>query len=131
MDADPEVGATDRTGAERHRGPAGQLAMRLGHERGRAFVACRDDADPGALEGIEQAEERLARDREGVADAGRAQRVGDEPADGPRAFCDDGCEVRSRHSLGRLGVGRGLGLGLRLGLSLCGRLGRGSVFRVG
>ena len=50
-----------------------------------AFVARRDDPDPGALERVEQPEERLARDGERVADAGRAQRVGDEPADGPRA----------------------------------------------
>ena len=44
-------------------GSPGQLAVGLGHERRGALVAGRDDPDPGALEGVEQAEERLARAR--------------------------------------------------------------------
>ena len=63
---------------------AGELGVGLGHERGGALVAGRDDADAGGLEALEQAEEALARDGEGLADAGGAKRVGEEPADGPR-----------------------------------------------
>ena len=62
-----------RRGSRGRRRAAGQLAVGLGHERGGALVAGGDDPDPGALEGVEQAEERLARDGEGVADAGRAE----------------------------------------------------------
>ncbi len=53
------------------------------------------DADAGCLEAFEQAEEALAGDREGVAHAGGAQRIGDEPPDGARAGW-----------FGGLGVGR-------------------------
>ena len=65
-------------------GRPGQLAVGLGHERRRTLVAGGDDADAGVAEGVEEAEERLAGHREGVADAGAAQGVGDEAPDGPR-----------------------------------------------
>ena len=55
--------------------------MRLGHERRGSLVTARDDADAGGFEGIEQPEEGLAGHREGVADTGGAQRIGDEPTD--------------------------------------------------
>ena len=55
VDADGEVRATDRARPERDRRASGQLAVRFGHERGCAFVTRRDDPDPGALEGVEQA----------------------------------------------------------------------------
>ena len=55
----------------------------------RAFMAGRDDADPGALEGVEEPEERLARDGEGVADARCTELVGDVAADGPWTGIDD------------------------------------------
>ena len=63
VDADGEVRATDRARPERDRRASGQLAVRFGHERGRALVTRGDDPDPGALEGVEQAEERFARAR--------------------------------------------------------------------
>ena len=86
VDPDGRGSRRRRRGSPRHdRRPAGQLAVGLGHERGGALVAGRDDPDPGALEGIEEAEERLARDGERVPDAGGAEGVGDEPADGARA----------------------------------------------
>ena len=85
VDPDREVGGADGARAERRRRPAGELAVGLRHERGRALVARGDDADPGRLEALEQAEEALAGHRERVADAGGPQGVGDEPADGPRA----------------------------------------------
>ena len=84
VDPDPQVGATDGARPEGDRRSSGQLAVGLGHERGAVLVACRDDPDAGALEGVEQAEERFARDGERVAHAGGPQRVGDEPTDGPR-----------------------------------------------
>ena len=88
--------AADGARPEADRRAAGQLAVRLGHERGGALVARRDDADPGGLEGVEQAEERLAGHGEGVADAGRAERVGDEPADGPRSGRRRPARLRAR-----------------------------------
>ena len=63
VDPDGEVRATDRAGPERDRGSPGQLAVGLGHERRGTLVARGDDPDPGALEGVEQAQERLARAR--------------------------------------------------------------------
>ena len=72
----------------------------------RALVAGRDDPDPGPFERVEQAEERLAGNREGVPDAGRAEGVGDEPADGPRPGVGHRLEVGgSRWSAGTAGVG--------------------------
>ena len=84
---------------------------------------------PAAFERVEQAEEGLAGHGEGVPDAGRAERVGDEPADGPRAGVDDRLEVGRSHGVGRSGgvggarrrarrlgsVGRRLGVGRRVG----------------
>ena len=61
VDADGEVRGADRARPERDRGSAGQLAMGLGHERRGTLVPRRDDPDPGALEGVEQAQERLTR----------------------------------------------------------------------
>ena len=86
----------DRARADARRGPAGQLPVRLGHERGAALVAGGDDPDPGVAERIEQPEERLAGDRERVADAGRAQGVGDEPADRPRSAAARSARARRR-----------------------------------
>ena len=63
VDADGEVGAPDGPRPEARRRSAGQLPVRLGHERRAALVARRDDADPGVLERVEHAEERLARAR--------------------------------------------------------------------
>ncbi len=97
VDPDREVGGPDRARAETHRGPPGQLGMRLGHERRRALVARRDDADAGIAERIEQAQERFPRDRERDADPGAAKGIGDESTDGPRPI-----------------IGRGRCLGLRL-----------------
>ena len=57
--------------------------MRLGHERGPALVAGRDDPDAGLRQGVEQAEEALAGHGEGDRHAGRVERIGDEPTDGP------------------------------------------------
>ena len=54
VDPDAEVRATDGARRQAGRRPAGQLSVCLGHERGRALVARRDDPDPGALERIEQ-----------------------------------------------------------------------------
>ena len=106
VDPDGEVGRADRARPEAHRRPPGQLAVRLGHERRGAFVAGRDDADAGPFERVEEAEEGLAGHREGVPDAGRPERVGDEPADGPRPGVDDRLEVGWSH-----GVGRSAGVG--------------------
>ena len=101
VDADRQVRAADGARAEADRRATGQLPVGLGHERGGAFVARPDDADPGALERVEQAEEGFAGDGEGVADTGRAESVGDEPADGPRSGLDDGLGVRVGRLLGR------------------------------
>ena len=83
-------------------GPAGQLAVGLGHERRAALVTRRHDPDAGVTEGVEQAEERLAGHGEGVADAGGAQRVGDEPTHGPGT--DGGLDFGRGGVLGRIGV---------------------------
>ncbi len=112
VDADAEVRGTDRSRREADGGPAGQLAVRLGHECRPAFVTGRDDADAGAFEGVEEPEERLARDGEGVADTRCPQLVGDVAPNGPWTGIDDrfgggligDCGVR-----GRVGLGRRLG----------------------
>ena len=105
VDADGEIRAANRSSAEAHRGPAGQLAMGLRHERRRTLVAGCDDPDPGTLEGVEQPEERFAGDGECVADAGRTEGAGNEAPDGSWAI------LRRRHRLGRglsrIGRGRG------------------------
>ena len=85
VDPDAEVRPAHGTRPEADRGPAGQLAMGLGHERRATLVTRGDDPDPGALERVEQAQERFARDGERVAHAGRPQRIGDEPSDRPRS----------------------------------------------
>ena len=120
MDADGQVGPADGARAEADRRPAGQLSVGLGHEGGRTLVARGDDPDPRALERVEQAEEGFARDREGIADAGRAQGVGDESADRPWT----GHDLRLRVGLGLSGFShrsllglRGFGRQFRLGLS--------------
>ena len=84
VDPDGEVGRSHGPRPKAHRRTAGQLPIGLGHERRPALVAGRDDPDPGSLECVEDAEERLTRHGEGHADTGGAQRLGDEPADGPR-----------------------------------------------
>ena len=88
VDPDGEIGGTHGARREGHGGPAGQLAMGLGHECRAALVTGRDHADPHGRQRIEETEEALARDRERRGHAGRSERVGDEPADGPR-FDDD------------------------------------------
>lgn len=69
MDADGHVRGADGASSQAYRGPAGQLAVGLGHERRSAFVACGDDPDPCTLEGVENAEEALARNGERIAHA--------------------------------------------------------------
>jgi enoyl-CoA hydratase/carnithine racemase len=116
VDPDGEVGRADRPGPEAHRRSPGQLPVGLGHERRGAFVARRHDADAGAFERVEQAQKGLAGHGEGIPDAGRAEGVGDEPADGPRAGVDDRFEVGRSHGVGRSGgVGRRLDTRVRLG----------------
>ena len=65
VDADGEVGGPDRAGREAGGRPAGQLAVRLGHERGTALVTGRHDPDAGVGQRVEQAEEALTGDGEG------------------------------------------------------------------
>ena len=82
MDPDGQVGGPYGARPEADGRTAGQLAMGLRHERGRTLVAGRHDPDPGTLEGVEQAQEGLTGNGEGVPDAGAAERVRDEAADG-------------------------------------------------
>ena len=84
VDADGQVRGPDGPGRQGHRGPARQLAVRVGHERGAALVAGRDDTDAGRAEGVEEAEEALARDGEGHPHAGRVEGVGEEATGRPR-----------------------------------------------
>jgi hypothetical protein len=88
--------------------------VRLGHERGGALVARRDDADAGALERIEQAKERFARDGEGVADPRGAEGISDVAADGARTGLDGGLELGLRLGIGS-GDRSGIGFGRRPG----------------
>ena len=83
VDPDGQVGAADGPGAEAGGRAAGQLPVGLGHERRTALVAGGHDPDPRVGERVEQPEERLAGHGERVPDAGGAQGVRDEPADGP------------------------------------------------
>ena len=83
VDPDREIRGPDAARAEADGGSTRELAVGLGHERGAALVASGDDADAGIAERIEEAEERFAGHGERVADAGAAQGVGDEAADGP------------------------------------------------
>ena len=91
----------------------------------RALVAGGDDPDPGRVEALEQAEEALAGHGEGVADAGGAKGVRDEPADGARCRSGSGgSAVRPRSALGSASARRrccggsvgGSARGSRLGL---------------
>ena len=132
MDADRKVGATDGSRPQADGRAPSQLAMGLGHERGRALVTGRDDADAGGFERIEQTEEGLTGHREGIADTGRAQRIGDEPTDrsltrrrrrlGLRRLRGGLGDTASRFGSGggRLCRSRGVRIGLRDGF--CRRL---------
>ncbi len=87
-------------------GPSGQVAVGLGHERGATFVPRRHDPDAGSAELVQDAQERLTRDRERVADAGAAQRLCDEASDGRRCgrcrwFGGVGQHRRPRRPTGR------------------------------
>ena len=104
MDPDGEVGAPTARVPRHDRRAPGQLPVGLGHERRGALVAGRHDADAGAFERVEQAEEGLAGHGEGIPDAGRPEGVGDEPADRPRAGVDDRFEVSGPEA--RLGTAR-------------------------
>ena len=125
--------AADGARPEADRRATGQLPVGLGHERGGALVAGRDDPDPGAVERVEQPEERFAGDGERVADAGGAERVGDEATDGSRPDRDDRLELglvgrvagsgsrRRATRFGGLGSGSRCGLGVSVvGLERCG-----------
>ena len=57
VDADRQVRCADRARTDARSGPPGQVAMRLGHEGGSAFVTCRDHPDPRPVEPVEQSEE--------------------------------------------------------------------------
>src|SRR6185295_15375824 len=70
VDPDGQVRSADGARAEARGGPACELRVRLGHERGGALVPSRDDIDPDRLEALEQAKEALAGDRERPAHAG-------------------------------------------------------------
>ena len=94
VDADREVRRADGPRADARRRSAGQLAVGLGHERGGALVASRDDADARLVEPLEQAEEALAGHGEGVPDADRSEGVRDEAADGPSRGGVAGAAVR-------------------------------------
>ena len=93
VDADGEIRGPDAARAEADGGSTRELAVGLGHERGAALVAGGDDADAGITERVEEAQERFAGHGERVADAGAAQGVGDEAADGPWAL-GGGCARR-------------------------------------
>ena len=95
VDPDRQVGRPNRARPEAGRRSAGQLSVGLGHERCRALVPGRDDADPDVAERLEDAEEALAGDGERVADAGGAQGLGHE--------------MTGRTGLGRFLDRRGLG----------------------
>ena len=86
VDADGEIRGPHAARTDTGGGSTGELAVRLGHEGGATLMARGDDADTGITERVEEAEERFAGDREGVADAGAAQRVGNEAPDGARAL---------------------------------------------
>ena len=60
--------------------PAGELPVRVGHVRGTAFVAARDQADRRLVEAVEQREEALARDAEHGVRAVDDELVGEELA---------------------------------------------------
>jgi hypothetical protein len=84
MNADGHVRGAHLARAQNRRRLARQLADCLGHERRAAFVASRDEPDPGLRQGFEQAEEAFARDGERVASAGFGQRGCDQLGDGQR-----------------------------------------------
>ena len=145
VDPDGEVGGTDRPRRKARRRAAGELAVGLRHERGGAFVAGRNEADPGLLQSVEEAEEALAGNGEGVPDAGCAEGLGDDPADrsraggglrgglgrrrpppaqagsesGARSGSGSGCPARAAGL--RLGLGRRARVRLRLGLGSAAR----------
>src|SRR5439155_2394163 len=54
VDAYGEIRAADGARAEAGCGATGQLGVRLGHERCRALVPCRDDVDADRLEALEE-----------------------------------------------------------------------------
>ncbi len=94
VDPDGHVGSAHGSRPETHGRPACQLAVGFGHERGGAFVTGRDHPDARTFEGIEQPQERLARDGERIADTGAAERFGDEPAHRSRADVRGGLDDR-------------------------------------
>ncbi len=131
VDPDGEVRRPDRSCREADGRPTGQLPVRLGHEGRRTFVARGDDPDPGALEGVEQPQERLTRHGERIAHARRAQGVGDEPTDGARTDRDDRLDLRLRLGVRAVGVGGSLGVSDRFDGDRRSRLGIRGFRRLG
>ena len=84
VDADREVGGADgaRSGARRR--ATGQLAVGLGHERGARPRGASRRRGCRAAPRPSRRPRKLAGHGERVPDAGGAEGVGDEPADGPR-----------------------------------------------
>jgi hypothetical protein len=79
--ANGHVAATDGACSEHGCRPAGQLPDGLGHERGAALVAGRDEANARLRQRFEEAEEALARDSERPPDARFGERRGNQLAD--------------------------------------------------
>ena len=84
-DAGDEVRRARPEGRHGHRGPAGQAAVDVGHERGALLVAGRDVADADSRgERVEDVHRLLAGDREDVLAALRGEAVDEEVGGGPR-----------------------------------------------
>src|SRR6516162_7065912 len=75
MNADRRVASARSERNQQHSGPAGELAVGLGHKRGPAFLAASDEADFRRVEQrVEHFEITLAGDAEGHVDTMGAQR---------------------------------------------------------
>ena len=77
-----EVGGTGSKSAHADAGPAGELALGVGHVGGGRLVMGQDEFNPVALEGIEHGEHFAAGNAVGTADAFLGQEAGDGVGDG-------------------------------------------------
>ncbi len=95
VQGDGQIRGADGARGHDQGGPTGQLAVRLGHEAGAAFVAGGDRPDRRVVERVEDAHEALARDRERVLDPGRGEGLDDGSAAGRFGSGHDGMVGRA------------------------------------
>ncbi len=100
VDADARVRRARPAGDEADAGPAGELAVRLGHVRRRRLVAARDQPDVRVVKRVEDREVALPRHAERVLDAVQLQLVDEDLSAGAGHRWPVRCRFRSSGARG-------------------------------